>query len=183
MKQLENLTRKESFAMEYRSQEGMEASLTEFAHILSTGAPGSFNSQLVPTFLRCNFKESTMVYTYEAGSWMGNPVGNIHGGIIAAMLDTTMGSLTYYMAGEKITPTITMKVDYVAPGKVGKRVYVGCKCTRCGRTMGYVTCKTWQDDEDKPFATADGVYFTAGPELKGNEAALAAAEAAEAEEG
>lgn len=154
--------------MDYRtkellSQDGMERSLIQFTRILKDGTPGAFNSKITPAFVRCNFKENTMVYSFEIAPWMSNPQGSIHGGIVAAILDTTMGSLSYYMAGEKITPTITMKVDYVAPGLLDMPVYVGCNCTRCGGTMAYITCKAWQADETKPFATADGVYFTAGP--------------------
>ena len=162
--------------MEYRSeqllsQEGMTASLTRFAHLMSTGLglagntleTPAFNAKMPPVFVRCSFEQNTLVYRYEVEPWMANPGGAIHGGMAATMLDTTMGALSYYMAGEKLTPTITMKVDYVAPGLMHLPVYVGCKCTRCGGTMAYITCKAWQADEEKPFATADGVYYTAGP--------------------
>ena len=159
--------------MEYRSQEllsqeGMEKSLIRFTKILREGTPGAFNTMVSPTFLRCNFKESTMVYDYTPEPWMQNPNGALHGGIVATMIDTTMGSMAYYMAGEKITPTIDMKINYVAPGLMHLPVHVGVNCTRCGRTMAYLTCKAWQAEEDKPFATADGVYFTAGSKAEFN---------------
>ncbi len=161
--------------MEYRSQEllsqeGMEKSLKYFAELLATSQPDAFTAYIPPKFLRCNFKENTLAYVYETQRKLANPEGNVHGGVIASMMDTTMGALIYYMAGEKITPTISMKVDYVAPGFVGLPLYVGVKCTRCGKTMAYITCKAWQRDEDKPIATADAVYFTGGskdnPEAK-----------------
>ncbi len=153
--------------MEYRSQEllsqaGMEKSLKKFAQLLSTGQPEAFSAYIPPRFLRCNFQENTLAYVFDTEPKMANPAGNVHGGVIATMLDTTMGALIYYMAGEKITPTISMKVDYVVPGIVGRPMYVGVKCTRCGKTMAYITCKAWQGDEDKPIATADAVYFTGG---------------------
>ena len=147
---------------ELMSQEAMEISLIKFAEYLTNSSPDAICSGLAPQYIRCNFEESTMVYRYETHSWMRNPGGALHGGVIAAMIDTTMGSLSYYMSGEKLTPTITMKVDYVAPGRMEYPVYVGCKCTRCGGIMGYYTCKAWQVDEDKPIVTADGVYFAGG---------------------
>ncbi len=159
--------------MDYRSQEllsqeGMERSLIQFARFMKVGTPNAFTSMLAPAFVRCSFQDNTVVYSYEVKPWMKNPQGTIHGGIVASMLDTTMGSLAFYMSGEKITPTITMKVDYVAPGLMDMPVYVGCNCTRCGGTMAYITCKAWQADETKPFATADGVFFTAGPKVEAN---------------
>jgi uncharacterized protein (TIGR00369 family) len=155
--------------MEYRSkellsQEAMEASLRKFADLLAFGQPNAFSAYIPPKFLRCNFEENTMVYYYDTPEKLSNPAGAVHGGVIATMIDTTMGALIYYMAGEKITPTISMKVDYVAPGVIGRPIYVGAKSTRCGKTMAYITCKAWQLDEDKPIVTADAVYFTGGPE-------------------
>jgi uncharacterized protein (TIGR00369 family) len=155
--------------MEYRSQElltqeGMEESLKKFADLLAYGQPDAFSAYIPPKFYRCNFEENTMVYVYDTEPKLSNPAGAVHGGALATMIDTSMGAMIYYMAGEKITPTISMKVDYVAPGVIGRPVYVGVKVTRCGKTMAYITCKAWQTDEDKPIVTADAVYFTGGPE-------------------
>ncbi len=157
--------------MDYRTpellcQSGMETSLIWFAEFLKKGNPNGLTAILSPTFVRCSFADSTLVYRYDLQPWMENPQGTIHGGIIASVLDNTMGSLSFYMAGEKITPTITLKVDYVSVGYPNLPVYVGCKCTRSGGTMAYLTCKAWQKDEERPFATADGVFFTAGPKLE-----------------
>lgn len=148
--------------MELRSQEGMEQALIRFAQLLKEGPEDCMNATFPPEFIRASFEESTMVYRYETEPGMSNPLGKLHGGMIAAMMDTTMGALSFYMAGEKLTPTITMKVDYVRPGIIGQPVYVGVRCTNCGRTMCYVTGKAWQEDENYPFTTADGVYFAGG---------------------
>ena len=153
---------KEYRTQEMMSQEGMEKTLKKFAEYLTvTDGKETFNIKIPPKFVRCNYEENTMVYVYEMQPWMANPMGTIHGGIIATIMDTTMGSMTYYMAGESFTPTVTMKVDYVYYGTPDRPVYVGCKCTRCGKAMAYVTAKCWQDDEDKPIATADGVFYAA----------------------
>ena len=103
-----------------------------------------------------------MVFEYTTQEWMVNNSRMLHGGIIASMFDVAMGSLIYYMSGQKMPPTITLKIDYVTPGKADYPVYVGVKCTRCGRTMGYVTGKAWQEDENKPFTTADSVFYADG---------------------
>ena len=147
---------------ELRTQEGMEKSLIHFADMLVNYRPGCMTSTYPAHFVRANFAESTMVYRFDTEPGMANPMGNLHGGMAASFIDTTMGSLSFYMAGEKFTPTITMKLDYVRTGVIGQPVYVGCRCTRCGRTMCYITCKAWQEDENYPFITADAVYYTGG---------------------
>jgi len=52
-----------------------------------------------------------------------NPVGNIQGGFIAAMLDDTMGPLVYATlhAGEFNT-SLEFKVSFVQPARLGKLV-------------------------------------------------------------
>ena len=148
--------------MDLYTQEGMERSLIDFADHLKNVKKDCMNATFPPTFVRASFERQTMVYRFETEPGMSNPLGNLHGGMIAAMVDTTMGALSYYMAGNRLTPTITLKVDYVRPAMIGQPVYVGCSCTNCGRTMCYVTCKAWQEDENYPFCTADGVYFAGG---------------------
>ena len=120
---------------ELRTQEGMEKSLIHFADMLVNYRPGCMTSTYPAHFVRANFAESTMVYRFDTEPGMANPMGFLHGGMAASFIDTTMGSLSFYMAGEKFTPTITMKLDYVRTGVIGQPVYVGCRCTRCGRTL------------------------------------------------
>lgn len=57
---------------------------------------------------------------FEGRSQFRNPAGSIQGGILAAMLDDTMGPAVFAMTeGALYTVTTDMNVSYMAPAKVG----------------------------------------------------------------
>jgi uncharacterized protein (TIGR00369 family) len=62
----------------------------------------------------------TITVRFQAREEFTNPLGNVQGGILAAMLDDTMGpALVATLPPGKFTPTLEMKVSYFAPAKVG----------------------------------------------------------------
>jgi uncharacterized protein (TIGR00369 family) len=70
-----------------------------------------------------------------------NPSGFIQGGILSAMLDDTMGPAAFIMSGGKLyTPTITMTVNFISPGKVGA-FECEAKVVQMGKTVVFVEAK------------------------------------------
>lgn len=151
--------------IELFSQAGMERSSLKFnARINSeendTGI--SFNGLLKARYEGCNFENKTLLLSYFVEDYMRNPVGVMHGGAISAALDVAMGSLTYYMAGEFVTPTINLNVSFERPVTVGKRLFVEAKCLSCGKTMAYAVARGWlEGQEDKILVSGAGTYYTA----------------------
>lgn len=147
------------------SQAGMEASCqafnTRINHETDQRGP-SFNVMLQARYESCDFARKTLLLSFPIEEYMRNPVGVMHGGAVAGVLDITMGSLTFYMCGEYLTPTINMNVSYERPVPTGKRMFVEATCLSCGKTMAYATAKAWMEDcPEKIVASASGTYFTA----------------------
>jgi uncharacterized protein (TIGR00369 family) len=70
-----------------------------------------------------------------------NPSGFIQGGMLAAMLDDTMGPAAFIMSeGKFYTPTITMTVNFLSPGKVGAFV-CEARVVQMGKTVVFVEAK------------------------------------------
>lgn len=62
----------------------------------------------------------TIVVRYDARTEFTNPLGDIQGGLLAAMLDDTMGpALVATLPPGQFAPTLEMKVSYLAPARVG----------------------------------------------------------------
>ena len=75
---------------------------------------------------------------FEGKPEFRNPAGFIQGGILAAMLDDTMGPAVFAMTnGELYTATIDMSVSYLAPAKVGPLFGEG-KVVQLGKTIAFV---------------------------------------------
>ena len=50
-----------------------------------------------------------------------NPVGFIHGGMLAAMLDETLSpTLALTLGPGEFAPTLEIKVNFISPAKVGR---------------------------------------------------------------
>ena len=80
----------------------------------------------------------TITVTFEARPEFANPMGNIQGGILAAMLDDTMGpALVATLPPGQFAPTLEMKVSYFAPAKVGPLWGHG-RVVQAGRTNAFV---------------------------------------------
>lgn len=67
-----------------------------------------------------------------------NPAGFIQGGMLTAMLDDTMGPAAFIMSeGKLFTPTISLTVNFLSPGKVGA-FECEAKVVQMGKTVVFV---------------------------------------------
>ena len=70
-----------------------------------------------------------------------NPAGFVQGGLLAAMLDDTMGPAVFAMTdGRLYTATITMTVNFLAPAMVGP-ITGEASVTQLGKTIAFVEAK------------------------------------------
>jgi uncharacterized protein (TIGR00369 family) len=75
-----------------------------------------------------------------------NPAGFVQGGILAAMLDDTMGPAVFVMTDGKLyTATITMTVNFLAPAKPGK-IVGEATVTQLGKTVAFVEGRLMSED-------------------------------------
>jgi uncharacterized protein (TIGR00369 family) len=82
-----------------------------------------------------------------------------HGGVTYALADT-VGGAAVISAVEGITPTIDMRIDYLAPG-TGEVMLAEADCARVGESVATVDVVI-TDGEDRRLATARGTYKTGG---------------------
>lgn len=67
-----------------------------------------------------------------------NPAGYIQGGLLAAMLDDTMGPAVFAMTGgDTYTATMDMNVSYLAPALPGPLVGEG-RVVQLGKSVGFL---------------------------------------------
>jgi len=83
-----------------------------------------------------------------------NPVGNIQGGFLAAMLDDTMGpALAATLDAGEFAPTLPLTVSFARPAKVG-RLLGKDRIVRRGREVCLLAGELYQDGELVASATA-----------------------------
>lgn len=82
-----------------------------------------------------------------------------HGGVTYALADT-VGGAAVISAVEDITPTIDMRIDYLAPG-TGEVMLAEADCARVGESVATVDVVVTDGDGER-LATARGTYKTGG---------------------
>ena len=99
------------------------------------------------------------VIQLEAGEQHTNPMGTLHGGVVATIADTAMGIAHGSLLGEgETSTTVDLKVNYLRPfwrGTLNARA----KAIQHGRTLTYVECDV-RDLEDNLVARASSTCMT-----------------------
>src|SRR5687768_15135019 len=68
-------------------------------------------------------QQGTIRVEFEAKHEFTNPVGNVQGGFLAAMLDDTLGpALVATLSKDQFAPTIELKVNFIRPAKPGRLI-------------------------------------------------------------
>jgi len=80
-----------------------------------------------------------------------NPAGFVQGGMLAAMLDDTMGPAVFAMTeGRLYTATISMTVNFIAPARPGP-IVGEAKVTQLGKAIAFIEAR---------LSSADGTLLT-----------------------
>jgi len=143
-----------------RDQAGMERAFRGYFVDAAREFAGQFNTMLGTELYSCDFGKSSVILTMDPKPWMGNPMGILHGGVTASVLDMTMGLLCRYVSGGNMTPTISMDVSYLRSGPLDRRLYIRADLTKRGMSICYATGALWAEgEEDRLIATSSGSYY------------------------
>ena len=121
------------------------------------------------TLMDCDGPTGSLVLGYRTKPWMANIWGVVHGGVVANLVDTSMGITCAVQCGV-ITPTISLTVNYARPVPLDAEVIVRTRTVRCGATSGQMcaeVCLAGRPDE--LLVTASGAYCTKPNNLNGGE--------------
>jgi len=98
-------------------------------------------------------------------SLIGNPMlPALHGGVIGAFLETTALTQLAWDSGHSVLPkTIDISFNFLRSGRP-RDTWARASITKLGRRVANVHVDAWQDDRQRPIATADGHFLLAAPE-------------------
>lgn len=105
-------------------------------------------------FRNVDAEAGTVEVEFRAKPEFTNPVGNIQGGFLAAMLDDTMGpAVSATLSEGEFAPTLNLSVSFERPAKVGFIVGKG-RILRRGKDVCFLAAELFQDGERIASATA-----------------------------
>ncbi len=84
---------------------------------------------------------------------MTNPLGILHGGAAAAIIDDVIGMTVFILNKEYVCVTVSLTIDFLDNAREGETIYAHAKVIRNGKTLVNVECKL-QNHEGKLLAKA-----------------------------
>jgi uncharacterized protein (TIGR00369 family) len=97
--------------------------------------------------------EGTIRIQFFARPEFANPVGTVQGGLLAAMLDETMGpALVATLGPGEFAPTIELKVNFIRPAKVGSVLIGEGRIVHRGGSVAFLSGEL-RDDAGQLVAT------------------------------
>ncbi len=97
-------------------------------------------------------EEGVVVFEYTIRKEMTNPIGILHGGISAAIIDDAIGTAVYTFDEEHFYSTINNAIDYMWSAKENETVIAEAKIIKKGRQLINAECSIWNSDRTKLIA-------------------------------
>ena len=125
--------------------------------------PDGFSAALGAEILELDMAARSIVVRFSASERMANPMGTVHGGVIAGMADTAAGMLSKALIGHWLAgPTVSLSVNYLRPVALGATVHVRARCQKQGRFLNYTSCEGFLPaSPNEVLFTGECVYFSA----------------------
>jgi len=90
--------------------------------------------------------DGTIEMAFNPNASMLNPAGVVQGGIVAAMLDDTMGPALISLTGGKVMPSsVDLNVSFIRPVKPGRVIAKGRVVNR-GRSIVFLEAELFDSD-------------------------------------
>lgn len=122
-----------------------------------TASPSPFMHWLNPIVL--SVEEGHLEFEYTVRPEWLNPVGNLHGGVTAAIIDDILGATMFSLNEPNFYTTINNVIDYFAAAKQGEKIIAETSITKRGKQFINAQCEIWNADKNKLLAKGTSNLF------------------------
>lgn len=105
---------------------------------------------LNPTLLKV--EEGELEFSYVIREEMTNPMGILHGGTTAAIIDDAVGAAVWSLGKPHMYTTVNLAVDYFASAKAGETIIAKTSITKNGNQIINTACELWNGDRSRMLA-------------------------------
>lgn len=112
-----------------------------------TSSPSALTVWLGPVLLQA--EEGKLVFEYIVRKEMTNPMGMLHGGVSAAIVDDAIGITVATYGMQDFFATINNVVDYFSSAKEGDTIIAETIVIKKGRQLINVQCDIWNADRSR----------------------------------
>ncbi|TMM55935.1 PaaI family thioesterase [Maribacter algarum] len=105
---------------------------------------------LNPTLLSA--EAGKLEFSYVIREEMTNPMGILHGGTTAAIIDDAVGATVFSLGKPNFYTTVNLAVDYFASAKAGETIIAVASITKNGNQIINTNCEIWNADRSRMIA-------------------------------
>ena len=85
-----------------------------------------------------DIQDGTMKVEYVVREDMSNPMGVLHGGIAATILDDVVGTMVYALGRDFAYTSINLNCDFLNAAKTDETIFADAKVVRAGKNIIHV---------------------------------------------
>lgn len=140
----------------FKMNEGLEY-LRTFIGKDASNSPSPLMRWLNPTILEVS--EGRMILRFVVRKDMTNPVGILHGGATAAIIDDAIGVTTFTFEDKVFYTTINLTIDYLSSAAENDVIVAETTIVKKGRQFVNAECHVWNADKSKLIAKGSSNLF------------------------
>ena len=91
-------------------------------------------------------EEGKLRIEFKVRKEMTNPVGILHGGSAAMIMDDVIGATVYTLNREHFFTSTNISIDFLNPAKKGQRIIAVAEVMRAGRTIINAECRLFNEE-------------------------------------
>jgi uncharacterized protein (TIGR00369 family) len=90
----------------------------------------------------------------------GNPAGLTHGGVLASIIDETIGAMMYYTGEPHFKASVSLNVDFISNCRPGDTLLAEAKLSKSGKMMSHGECTITRKDDNRIIAKGSSNTIT-----------------------
>lgn len=122
-----------------------------------SASPSPFMLWLNPVVISAETGALEFEYQIRA-EWL-NPIGNLHGGVTAAIVDDVLGATMFSLNEDYFYTTINNVIDYFSTAKPGEAIVAKTRIIKKGRQFINAECEVWNADRTRLIAKGSSNLF------------------------
>lgn len=122
-----------------------------------TASPSPFMRWLNPVVISAEEGQIEFQYTVRE-EWL-NPMGNMHGGVTAAIMDDIIGVTMFSLNEKNFIVTVNNSIDYFSTAKENDIIVAETKIIKRGKQFVNAQCEIWNADKTRLIARGTSNLF------------------------
>ncbi|MDY0929604.1 PaaI family thioesterase [Chryseobacterium sp. CFBP8996] len=122
-----------------------------------TASPSPFMRWLNPVVVSA--EEGQIEFQYIVREEWLNPMGNMHGGVTAAIMDDIIGATMFSLNEKNFIVTVNNSIDYFSTAKENDTIVAETKIIKRGKQFVNAQCEIWNADKTRLIARGTSNLF------------------------